>query len=283
VIACDVAPPETTGSGAPAGVTYVAADITRLDQMLAMMHEHEVTQVVLVSYIMGPLMSPQHSDILTACDVNVVGITNVLEAARLSQVSRLLFFSTVGTYGPQALYGDRPVTEDEILAPASLYGRMKLLNESICDRYSALYGLNVVKVRPSAILGPGSTIWPARAIEPVALGRSGTIQYGRQARDNVVSVDDLVVLLTRILAADSPAHSVYLASGHNVTMGELADAIGDVVPGATVEFPNPDRKPTYATTFDNTRAVTEFDWAVSSLRDSVAQYVDAVRASVRAS
>jgi UDP-glucose 4-epimerase len=234
--------------------------------------------VVLLSYIMGPLMSPQHSDILLACQVNVTGVTNVLEAARLSNVRRLLFFSTVGTYGPQRLYGERAVTEDELLAPSSMYGRMKLLNESICDRYTALYGLEIVKVRPSAILGPGSTIWPSRAIEPVARGEAGVIQYSPDARDNIVGVDDLTVLLTRILAADKVAHNVYLAGGHNITMGQLADVIREIVPDAVIEFPNPDRTPTYPGTFDSSRAVQEFDWQVSSVVDSVRAHIDGVRA-----
>ena len=276
VVACDVVHP-AGGRVEAAGVVYETADIARLDQVLDVMSKHDVTDVVLLSYIMGPLMSPQHHDILLACDVNVTGVTNVLEAARLRNVRRVLFFSTVGTYGPQRLYGERAVTEDEFLAPSSLYGRMKLLNESICDRYRALYDLDVVKVRPSAILGPGSTIWPSRAIEPVARGEVGVIQYGRDARDNVIGVDDLTVLLSKILAADTLEHNVYLAGGHNVTMGQLADVIADIVPDAEIEFPNADRTPTYPGMFDSSRAVNEFGWKVSSLADSVRAHIDGVR------
>ncbi|MCW2525394.1 MAG: NAD-dependent epimerase/dehydratase, partial [Pseudonocardiales bacterium] len=184
VVACDVVGP----TAAPiAGVSYVQVDITRLDRILSVIAEHQVEQIALLSYIMGPLMSPLHSDILLACDVNVSGVANVLEAARLGGVRRLAFLSTVGVYGPQEMYGDRTVVEDERLAPTSLYGRMKLLNESICDRYAALYGLEVVKVRPSSILGSGSTIWPSRFIERVAVGEIGLVPYGEPGRDNVIA------------------------------------------------------------------------------------------------
>jgi nucleoside-diphosphate-sugar epimerase len=277
VIACDVVHPNFVIEPEVPGVTYEVADIARLDQLLNVMNKHDVTEVALLSYIMGPLMSPQHSDILLACRVNITGVTNVLEAARLSNVRRVIFFSTVGTYGPQSLYGERAVSEDEVLAPTSMYGRMKLLNESICDRYNSLYGLDVVKVRPSAILGPGSTIWPSRVIEPVALGQVGVIQYGEQARDNVVAVDDLTALLSKILSAETLEHRVYLAAAHNVTMGELAAVVRDLVPDAQIDFPSPDRRPTYPGTFDNTRAVTEFGWQVSSLKESVRLHIDGVR------
>jgi nucleoside-diphosphate-sugar epimerase len=277
VVACDVVPPRTPPVE---GVRYVTADISRIDQVLALLQDHEVSGIALLSYIMGPLMSPQHSDILQACQVNVIGITNVLEAARLAGVRRIAFLSTVGTYGPQAMYGERAVTEDELLAPASMYGRMKALNESICDRYAGLYGLEVVKVRPSSILGPGSTIWPSRFIERVAVGEAGLVPYGADARDNVIAVDDLAVLVARLITGARPAHTTYLASGHNVTMSELADVVRSIVPDARIEYPAPERRPSYPGTFDNSRAVQEFGWTVTGLADTVRAHIDGVRAEV---
>ena len=278
VVACDAVPPVPNAGPSPDGVVQVTADVTRLDQMLDVMARHDVTEVALLSYVMGPLMSPTHSDILGACEVNIVGVTNVLEAARLSGVRRLVFMGTVGTYGPQALYGDRAVDEDDVQAPTSLYGRMKLLNESICERYVSLYGLDVVRVRPSAVLGPGSTIWPARFIEPVARGQAGQVQWGIDMRDNVVAVDDLVWLLAAILAAETVVHRIYLAAPHNITMRHLADVVSGLVPDAEFDFPTPDRRPSYAELFNSSRAVNELGWLPSSLTESVRDYIDAVRA-----
>jgi nucleoside-diphosphate-sugar epimerase len=275
VLACDVAAPSTPPV---AGVTYLRADISRIDQILALLKDHDVSGIALLSYMMGQLMSPQFADILQACQVNVTGVTSVLESARLAGVRRIAFLSTVGTYGPQAMYGDRPVTEDELLAPASMYGRMKALNESICDRYAALYGLEVVKVRPSSILGPGSTIWPSRFIERVAVGETGLVPYGESARDNVIAVDDLAALLCRLITGAAPAYSTYLASGHNVTMADLVDVVRTIIPDARIEFPTPERRPSYPGTFDNGRAVTEFGWAITGLEETVRAHIDGVRA-----
>ena len=253
-------------------------DISRIDQVLALLSDHDVSAIALLSYIMGPLMSPQYSDILQALQINVTGVTSVLEAARLGSARPVVFLSTVGTYGPQVMYGERPVTEDEILAPASMYGRMKTLNESICDRYQSLYGLEVVKVRPSSILGPGSTIWPSRFIERIAVGEVGLVPYGHASRDNVIAVNDLTTLLTRLCTGGAPEHSTYLASGHNVTMDDLVKAVVSVVPDARIEFPTPNRRPSYPGTFDNSRAVAEFGWAITGLEDTVRAHIDGVRA-----
>jgi nucleoside-diphosphate-sugar epimerase len=137
VVAGDVAPPSEAVRDETEGAVHVRADMARLDQVLGVVKEHGVTRIALLSYIMGPLMSPAHTEILGALEVNVTGVTNVLEAARLSDARRVVFLSTVGTYGPPELYGDRPVNEDDILAPASMYGRMKALNESVADRYAS--------------------------------------------------------------------------------------------------------------------------------------------------
>jgi nucleoside-diphosphate-sugar epimerase len=277
VVACDVAAPAEAVRAETEGAVHVRADISRLDQVLGVIKEHGITRIALLSYIMGPLMSPDHAELLRACEVNVTGVTNVLEAARLSDAHRVLFLSTVGTYGPAALYGDRPVTEDDILAPASMYGRMKALNESVADRYASLYGLEVVKVRPSAILGPGSTIWPARLLERVAVGEPGLVPYAPHARDNIVAVEDLAVLLGRLLTGETPRHSTYLGAAHNLTMQELVDVIGELVPGARFEYPATDRRPTYPGVFDNARAAEEFGWKPRGVRETVLEHLNGVR------
>jgi len=275
VVACDVTPPSPA---AESDVTYVRADITRLDQLIDLMQTHEVSEVACLSYVMGPLISPDFSDFLMASQINVIGVTNVFEAARLTGVRRLLLVSTVGTYGPQELYGDRPVTEDDLLAPRSVYGRMKALNEAVADRYAAVRGLDVVKVRPSSVLGPGSTIWPSRLIERLAVGETGLAPYGPDARDNIVAVQDLSYLLTELLTRPTLNHTTYLACGHNVSMSQLVQVLNELMPEGVIEYPSdPRRAPSYAQIFDNSRAVTETGWKLRSVHDSVRLHIDGVR------
>lgn len=277
VVACDVTRPPEAFRVDSSSVTYVALDVTRLDQLIDVIHEHRVTAIATLAYIMGPLMTPTFADYLTADEVNVKGVINVFEAARLTGVSRVLFVSTVGTYGPQSLYGDRPVTEDDPLAPRSLYGRMKALNESLADRYAALYGIEAVKVRPSAILGAGSTIWPAKLIAPVAVGEPGEAPYAPEARDNIIAVEDLVELFTHLVTRPSLRHSTYLATGHNVSMSEIVEVLRDLLPKAEIGYREGAGQPTYAQRFDNSRALEEFDWRLTPVRDSIAQQINGVR------
>jgi nucleoside-diphosphate-sugar epimerase len=84
--------------------------------------------------------------------------------------------------------------------------------------------------------------------------------------------------VARLITGARPAHTTYLASAHNVTMSELADVVKSIVPDARIEYPTPERRPSYPGTFDNSRAVREFDWTVTGLEDTVRAHIDGVRA-----
>ena len=73
VVACDVRP-----SPLPpvADVTYLSTDISRLHQVLALVEQHDISGIALLSYMMGQLMSPKFGDILRACQVNVTGASH---------------------------------------------------------------------------------------------------------------------------------------------------------------------------------------------------------------
>ena len=251
--------------------------MTRLDLVIDLMQAHDVSRVVLLSYVMGPLVTPEFRDFPGAIGVNVVGVTNVFEAARLCGIKRLVMASTVGVYGPQQLYGDRPVTEDDLAAPRSVYGRMKALNEAVGARYAAHYDLEVITVRPSSILGPRSTIWPSRLLEPVALGKPGVAPYGPEARDNVIAVSDLADLLGQLTLRERLQHDTYLAAGQNITMEEFVGLLSDLVPDAAITYREGGTAPTYAQVFDNTRIRQELDWTPSSLRDVVSREIETIR------
>ncbi|HEY8614065.1 MAG TPA: NAD(P)-dependent oxidoreductase, partial [Roseomonas sp.] len=84
-------------------------------------------------------------------EVNLVGTTRLMQAARRASVRRVLGISSVAVYGSAApAQGGR--LEEEVTAPrpTSLYGITKLAAEQSLCRLGALYGIGTVVVR----LGP---------------------------------------------------------------------------------------------------------------------------------
>jgi UDP-glucose 4-epimerase len=119
--------------------------------------------------------------------INVLGTINVLEAARLAGVRRVVNTSTGG-----AIYGDvdvMPTPEDTPARPMAAYGQSKLCAEGYCGLYERLYGLSSVTLRYGNVFGPRQdphgeagviAIFCGRLIEgrrPLVFGD------GRQTRD----------------------------------------------------------------------------------------------------
>jgi nucleoside-diphosphate-sugar epimerase len=78
-------------------------------------------------------------------------VTNLFEAARLARLDRVIFASTVGTFGYQDGYGPEPITEEtETRAPKSLYGLMKLVNNGMAERYAKTFRQSPLRRRHRA-------------------------------------------------------------------------------------------------------------------------------------
>lgn len=274
--------PEPHDLGGPAnvesGMLFVQGDMANGDEVMAALVDHKIEQVIVLGYLMAPLMSPEFVDFVGAVRTNLLGITYILEACSQAGVERVIFSSTVGVYGPQSDYGDRPITEDDRPAAGGLYGRMKMVNETIADKYREVYGIEVVKVRPSPILGVGNTMWPSRLISPAAVGEPGHAPFSSSGRNNLVGIEDLAELYHRISAARELKHDTYLASGHNFLVEELVTIVRSLLPSAELHFDEDAPPPPYPTIFDNTRAVEEFDWKLQPLEESVLAHVNAERA-----
>lgn len=84
------------------------------------------------------------------CDVNVLGLVNVLEASRLSEVKRIVFASSAAVYGDTA---SLPIQEDIEKHPASFYGESKLTGEHYLEMYYKNFGLEYVVLRYANVYG----------------------------------------------------------------------------------------------------------------------------------
>lgn len=84
------------------------------------------------------------------CDVNIAGTINILEAARLTGIKRIIFSSTAAVYGNVETI---PVKEQELLQPTSFYGLSKLTVEKYLQLYSQLYGIEHVILRYANVYG----------------------------------------------------------------------------------------------------------------------------------
>ena len=85
-------------------------------------------------------------------DANILGMLNLLEAARVSGVKKVIFSSTGGAiYGEQDVF---PAPESHPTRPVSPYGVSKASGELYLGYYRAQYGLPYVALRYANVYGP---------------------------------------------------------------------------------------------------------------------------------
>lgn len=83
--------------------------------------------------------------------VNVDGTFHVFEAARQAGVRRVIYASSAAVYGN--LPG-LPKRESDPLAPISPYAAAKLMNETMAQAYTAVYGMELIGLRYMNVFGP---------------------------------------------------------------------------------------------------------------------------------
>ena len=272
VVAFDIAPAPRS----PTGVSFVQGNMANLEEVMAAVVDNGVKRIVALGYFMTPLLAPECRDLLNAARVNIIGVTNLFEAARLAHLDRVVFASTVGTFGYQDGYGPEPITEStEPRAPKSLYGLMKLLNNGLAERYARTFDFQIVKVHSTAVIGPGNTAFSRQMIQQPALGKPGYANWPSAAPRNIVGVADIAQLYTEIALAGEVKHDTYMGTGPSPTGRAIADIVINYLPDAEITFDEKARVPAW--NFDNSRAVREFGWKIQSVEEMVLDEINGTR------
>lgn len=170
-------------------------------------------------------------------EVNVDGTLNVLDAARDTDVKRVVFASSSSVYGrPEYL----PYDEVHPTTPVSPYGASKLAAERYVCAYNDVYDLPSVVLRYFTVYGP--RMRPNMAISNFVsrcLNDDSPIVYGdgTQTRD-FTYIEDIVDANIRLLREDAAdGETLNIGSTDNIEILTLAKEIRDqLAPERDIEF-----------------------------------------------
>jgi dTDP-glucose 4,6-dehydratase len=156
-------------------------------------------------------------------EVNVLGTLTVLEAAREARTPRVVQVSSSEVYGtPRTM----PIREDHPLHPQSPYAASKVAGDRLAESFHDAYGLRVVVARPFNMYGPRQS---ARAIVPAIASQALTgdvVRIGAtRPRRDLTYVSDTVAGLLAVAESRLVRETVQFGSGHEVSVGELAQHI----------------------------------------------------------
>lgn len=259
-------------------VTSLRGDVGSFDDVVSAMAAARPERVANLAYLIGSRHPPH-----TAFRVNVLGMDNVFEAARVLGVRHTVYAGSFAANGAQANYGERAVSEEDPVYPDDQYSRHKVANEWQALDYIEKYGMRITGVRTSYITGQDKargSVHHVRCITEPALGRAVTLPF-RDMMQCVLHVDDMAGVFARVLMADAPAHRVYNSGGTTVSMGEIAEVVRSWLPDAQIGFEREsgarERNSTYL--LDNSRLVSEFGIRFRPFPEQVLQVINAARRS----
>ena len=168
----------------------------------------------------------------------VTGTLNVLDAARLADVRRVIYAGSSSAYGNQPVKSKR---ESDLPCPLSPYAAAKLAGEYYCQAFTETYGMETVVIRYFNVFGPRqdpaseySAVIP-KFVTAMLAGKQPTIYGdGRQSRD-FTFIDNVVQGNLAAEAAPQAVGRVFnVACGQQFSLLEVIASINHVL-GTNIE------------------------------------------------
>lgn len=225
-------------------VDFEAGDILDWPRLLDVIKRHQVTHIVHAAAFVGAVSAANPA---LSIQVNVIGTVNVLEAARLFDIKRVVYTSAKGIYGP--VTGDygaplyKPMPEDMPKNPQRIYDSAKLMSENAGIYYANNMGVDVAVLRFATTYGPGKTARhgkmgvTSQIVESPFHGIPFHHPAGGDAKDDFIYNKDSARGIYLATVADKVPSRIYnIGSGIGVTLNDFADAVRRKIPNADIKI-----------------------------------------------
>ena len=190
-----------------------------------------------VDYILhqGALPSVPRSinDPITTNDVNILGMLNILEAAKEFEVKRVICASSSSIYGNSE---SLPKVETMPVNPMSPYALTKYTQERYCQIFYQLYGLETVSLRYFNVFGPNqdptsqySAVIP-KFIKLMMQNKSPVIYGdGSQSRDFTYVENNVWANIQACTAEKAAGEVINIACGESYTLLDLVRMLNEIL------------------------------------------------------
>ena len=263
---------------------YFRGSVAELEDILDAVKTHDIDKIVNWAFL---LPGDVEENPRLSVKVNSLGMCNAFEAARIAGISRVVYASSEGVYGPQNEYGDRDVTEDDHLHPTSAYALAKQQSEILAEQYAEKYGINFTALRPTIACGHGGRIPMlikqfSSLISHSAEGKPFRIYEDGTAVHSIFTPDDIGEFTRRLLHVDSSPHPAYNIGTAPVSMRDVAGTVRKYIPDAVIEFgqqPPPTDRGNQGIPWrgSSARAKADFDFRLMPLEETVLVHINDAR------
>jgi len=259
VIATDIkdSPPNSLKEG-----PYEKLDILNKPNLYEVVQKYRIKEIY---HLAALLSATAENNPALGWDLNMNGLSNVLDLSREGHIQRIFWPSSIAVFGPNTPKDNTP--QRTIMEPTTVYGITKVAGESWCEYYHNRYKIDIRSVRFPGIVGyksapGGGTTDYAVHIFHEALKRGHYDCFlSKDTELPMMFMTDAIKSILQIMDAPSDRISVrtsYNISGFSFTPETLSSAIQKEMPEFSITY-NPDYRDAIAKSWP------------SSLNDSVAR------------
>jgi nucleoside-diphosphate-sugar epimerase len=221
-------------------VKVIQGDVSNTLQLFDLIRENDIDLIIHLGYLQN---GPGDLQPAYALRVNCIGTNNVLEAARLFGLKRVIWSSSGKAIGRLGEFYQEPIGDDNaIYMPDTMYGATKAVNEVMAKLYFEKFGVDVIGFRLGRTyggvgkwLGPGGLF--ARFIRKAALNIPVTIAKGDAdpVRGNGYAyIEDISNLIVKACEAPTTKTRVFNAIEGIYTNRQVIETIRNINPQARV-------------------------------------------------
>jgi GDP-L-fucose synthase len=216
-------------------------DLRRQAEVEAWMAAHKPEAVFVAAATVGGILVNDSRPAEFIGD-NIAIAHNIVEAAHLAKVKKLLFIGSSCMYPKLA---PQPVSESALLdglpEPTNQWSSVaKIAGAKLCQAYRRQYGDDFIVAVPTNLYGPGdnfdlaaSHVLPAlmRKVHEAALAGTGPVEiWGSGApRRELMYVDDAADAMVFLMEHYADEEMINIGGGDEVSIRELAERIARVV------------------------------------------------------
>ena len=195
-----------------------------------------------VFHLAAILSATAEKDPRLAWDVNMKGLTNVLEAAAAEGCS-VFFPSSIGAFGPTTPRENTP--QDTIQRPETMYGITKVTGELLCDYYHRRFGVAARGLRYPGFIsyetlpGGGTTDYAVEIFYAALTTGHYSCFLAEGTRLDMMYMPDAVRAAIEVMEADldEDAHrNAYNVTAFSMAPEDLAEEIGRFVEEFTMDY-----------------------------------------------
>lgn len=254
-------------SDALANGPYESINVLDKDRLFEVVKAYKITDIYQLAALLSATAEQKPA---LGWDLNINGLSNVLDLARDGHIKRIFWPSSIAVFGPHTPKINTP--QRTIMEPTTVYGITKVAGESWCEYYNKRYGIDVRSVRYPGIVGyksnpgGGTTDYAVHIFHEAIKNGKYECFLSEEAALPMMYMPDAIKATLEIMNAPSEKIKIrtsYNISGVSFTPDILADAIKQHIPDFSISY-NPDYRDgiakSWPSSIDDSMAREHWGW-----------------------